>query len=385
MSNLVQNGRSVSVAVKYKGTNITQDLKKYVMDFSYTDSPSGEVDTITLNLDDRDRKWTKQWNPQNGDRLIAEISVTDWDKAGHKAKLNCGAFEVDSIDLTGPPHVAAINALSVPQSGSPAMREKRTKSWEKVKLRAIAQEVANRAKLKLVYSVKVNPTYERQDQTEESDFSFLQKICVDEGIAVKVSGSSLVLYDEAEHEKRPPALTIEYGKTPVISYKFTHSSATTAYSACIVTYKATVTTAKKKKAKDKKKGKAAEPEIPLDPDLPAPKLMAAAAASSDKGKTKVITGKYVIPGVTGPVLKINQKVDTVAEAQRLAKNKLREQNKGAGVASLVIPGNVGLAAGITITIKGWGRYDGKYLITKATHAVGDAYTTSLDIRKVLGY
>ncbi|MCF7753377.1 late control protein [Paenibacillus xylanexedens] len=385
----VQNGRRVSVAVKYQGKNITQALKDYLIDFKYTDSPSGEVDTITLNLDDRKRKWTKEWNPKNGDRLIAEISVADWDKAGHNAKINCGAFEVDSMDLTGPPHVAAINALSVPQSGSPAMREKRTKAWEKVKLRAIAQEVANRAKLKLMYSVKVNPTYERQDQTEESDFSFLSKICTDEGIAVKVSGSQLVLYDEAEHEKRQPAKTIEYGKSPVISYKFSESSSTTAYSSCVVTYKSTVTPAKKKKAKDKKKkgDKAAEPPIPLDPDLPTPKFAVAAAAgkAKEKGKTQVITGKYTIPGVTGPVLKINQKVDSVAEAQRLARNKLREQNKNAGVASLVVPGDVTLASGITVTVKGWGRYDGKYLIVKAEHSVGSNYTTSLEIRKVLGY
>lgn len=389
----VQNGRRVSVAVSYQGKNITQALKDFLIDFKYTDSPSGEVDTITLNLDDRDRKWTKQWTPKNGDRLIAEISVTDWDKAGHKGKINCGAFEVDSLDLTGPPHIASINALSVPQSGSPAMREKRTKSWEKVKLRAIAQEIANRAKLKLMYSVKINPTYERQDQTEESDFSFLNKVCTDEGIAVKVSGSQLVLYDEAEHEKRQPAKTIEYGKSPVISYKFSESSSTTAYSSCVVTYKSTVTPAKKKKVKDKKKkgGSSTEPPVPLDPDLPTPNSMAlavtaaAAKKEKEKGKTQVITGKYTLPGVTGPVLKINTKVDSVAEAQRLAKNKLREQNKNAGVASLVLAGDVTLASGITITIKGWGRYDGKYLIVKSEHSVGSNYTTSLEIRKVLGY
>ena len=385
----IQNARRASVAVKYQGANITEALKDYLLSFSFADGSSGEQDSISISLDDKERKWIKDWKPKMGDKIIAEISVTDWDKAGHKAKINCGSFEVDSIDLEGPPHIVTLNGLAIPQGGTVALREKRTKAWEKVKLRAIAQDVANRARLKLMYSVKVNPTYERQDQTEESDFSFLTKICSDEGIAIKVSGSQLVLYDEAETEKKAEALTIEYGKYPIISYKFSESSSNAAYSSCVVTYKSTVTPAKKKKVKEKKK-KGSTPPAPIDPELPVPKsmaIMAAAKKPAAKAKaTKTITGSYTLPGITGPVLRINQKVDSVADAQRLAKNKLREKNKEAGLASLQVAGDVRLAAGITIKIKGFGRYDGKYLIVKSTHSVGGGdYTTDLEIRKVLGY
>ncbi|OPG98422.1 hypothetical protein B2I21_08715 [Chryseobacterium mucoviscidosis] len=391
----VQNARRSLVAVKYQGKNITEELNKYLSDFSYDDNAPGEQDQISITLDDRERRWIKTWQPNIGDKIIAEIQVSDWDKAGHKAKLNCGSFEVESIELSGPPNSVTITATAIPQGGQPAMREQRTKAWEKVKLRAIAQEVANRARLKLMYSVKVNPTYERQDQTDESDFSFLTKLCSDEGVAIKVSGSQLVLFDEAEYEKKQTIGTIEYGKLPLVSYSLSESSTSTAYASCVVTYKSTVSAKKKKavKEKKKKKGKPTTPPPPLDPDLPTPgkSLMsvssAAANTNKEKGKTVVITGSYTLPGVTGPTLKINEQVETVAQAQRLARNKLREQNKQAGLASFTLFGSVQFAAGVTIDVKGFGRYDGKYIIVKSSHKVsaGSSYTTDIEVRKVLNW
>ncbi|MNW36147.1 phage late control protein GPD [compost metagenome] len=354
----VQNARRSLVAVKYQGKNITQELSKYLSDFSYDDNAPGEQDQITLTLDDRERRWIKTWKPKIGDRIIAEIRVTDWDKAGHKAKLNCGSFEVESIELSGPPNVVTITATAIPQAGQPALRESRTKAWEKVRLRTIAQEIANRARLILFYSVDINPTYERQDQSNESDFSFLSKLCADEGIAIKVSGSQLVLFDEIAYEKEEPVATIEYGKPPLVSYSFSETSTSTAYAACVVSYKPTVSSSKKSEK-----------------------------TTTGKGNTKLITGSYTIPDMTGPTLKINEKVETVAQAQRLAKNKLREQNKEAGLASFSLAGSVGLAAGVTITVKGFGRYDGKYIIIKSSHKVsaGSAYTTDIEVRRVLSW
>lgn len=97
---------------------------------------------------------------------------------------------------------------------------------------------------------------------------------------------------------------------------------------------------------------------------------------------------YRPPGAPkdGPILKVSQSVGSQAEAINAARKSLREKNKEAGKATLSLMGNVGLAAGMTITIKGFGRFDGKYIIVSATHAVGGSgYTTNLEIRKVLGW
>lgn len=108
------------------------------------------------------------------------------------------------------------------------------------------------------------------------------------------------------------------------------------------------------------------------------------AASS----TKTIKVTYVPPGApkTGPVLKINESADSEAAALRNAKQRLREQNKNYGKGSLSLPGDPRLATGVTIMIKGWHQFDGKYIVESATHAVGGSgYATSINIRKVLGW
>ena len=86
-------------------------------------------------------------------------------------------------------------------------------------------------------------------------------------------------------------------------------------------------------------------------------------------------------------MRINTKVTSKKEANELAKKKLREKNKDETSASLEVVGNPYFVAGITINIKGFGLYNGKYIIQSAGHSVGNSgYTTSLSLRKVLkGY
>ena len=56
-------------------------------------------------------------------------------------------------------------------------------------------------------------------------------------------------------------------------------------------------------------------------------------------------------------------------------------------ATFTFPGNPALVAGVTVELKGWGAFDGKYIITQAVHTVsGSGYTTQIKLRRVLeGY
>ena len=75
------------------------------------------------------------------------------------------------------------------------------------------------------------------------------------------------------------------------------------------------------------------------------------------------------------------------EAKTLAEKLLRLYNKYATSAIFTFPGNPALVAGITVELKGWGAFDGKYIITQAVHRVDDSgYTTQIKLRRVLeGY
>jgi phage protein D len=87
----------------------------------------------------------------------------------------------------------------------------------------------------------------------------------------------------------------------------------------------------------------------------------------------------------GKVLIIRQKVHSIAEAERLAKSKLREKNKGEWVAEFNAFGNVNLVAGINVQFNDFGKFGGVFMIDETTHKVSKAngYTTSIKAHRVL--
>ncbi|MEK5166218.1 contractile injection system protein, VgrG/Pvc8 family [Paenibacillus sp. FSL R5-0527] len=349
MSKLVENGRYAFVSLFFNGKQVDADLAPYLMSFTFNDGYSGQADDITIQLDDREGQWIKGWVPVIGDEIKAEIVTWHWEKQGEKKKLPCGKFYLKSFTYGGPPNVATMEASALPIDGNAAKQEKRSKSWEKVKLRTVAAEIAARAKLNLVYESSSNPSYERLDQTQQTDFEFLLGIALKEGVTLKVSGASLVLFDEEKYEAAKAAFDLELGKDNIISYSFESNSESAAYGSCEVVYTA-------------------------------PKTAKTAA--------KTIKGSYKLPKASGlPVLRVNERVDSVAEANRVAKNRLREQNKKSGKARLTLEGDTRIAAGQTLNIKGFGYFDGKYIVENATHQISAsaAYTTEIQIRKVLGW
>ena len=61
---------------------------------------------------------------------------------------------------------------------------------------------------------------------------------------------------------------------------------------------------------------------------------------------------------------------------------IAEANHSETTLSFSTMGQPTLAAGQTINITGLGRASGKYYIDKATHSVGDSYTTAFECSKV---
>ena len=349
MSELVQKGRYAAVTLQFNGKEVDKEIDPYLMDFTYNDGYSGQADDITIQLDDRDRKWIKEWVPVHGDEIKADILIYHWDKYKEKLKLPCGKFYLKSFTYGGKPDTITMEASALPVEGNKSKQEKRSKSWEKTQLKTVAGEIAKRAKLSLVYEASSNPSYERLDMTEQTDFEFLLGIAVKEGITIKVSGAKLVLFNEEKFEKAEAAFDIVHGEDDVLSYEFESNSENAAYGSCEVVY-----------------------TIP----------------KSKKEPAKTVKGVYKLPRAGDmPVLRVNKSVETVAEANRLAKNSLREQNKKAGRARITMSGHTRYAAGLTINIKGWGYFDGKYIIEAVNHRISAnaAYTVDLDIRKVLGW
>jgi len=208
--------------------------------------------------------------------------------------------------------------------------------------------------MELEFDTEQNPKIDRAEQTEQSDLSFLLALTKDHGLALKVTENKVVIFDESKYETEEPKITIVKPNTfytagtgitvtNLLSYSFSNKSRDI-YKACHVRYQ------------HGKKKEIMEPPF-TDPD-------------KKEGKT----------------LEIKEDVENIAEAERLAKKRLREKNCQEWTGSLTVPGNLNLVAAVTVNITGFGKFDGKYIITRASHSIGNGYQTSIEVRRCLnGY
>lgn len=354
--------------VIYNKVDISEALKPYLKSVEYTDMLTGQADDLQLTLEDRDGLWLEAWFPDKGATLTASILTQYWTAPTDAEKeLPLGLFEIDEIECSAIPSETKIKAVSVPNNTT-LRGEGRTHSWEGYTIQKIAQDIANNAGMQLNFSSKDNPTLERVEQTEQSDLAFLDKLCQDNGLSLKVTDNQIVIFDMADMEAAEPSLifvrpTMKGLDTSVsidvnsndmnsestlkrlkpTSWRFT-SSVRDVYKSCTVEH-----------SQGKKKAKIS-------------------ATFTDPNKTE------------GKMLLVKKDVKSVEEAERMARKELREKNKDEVTGSITCMGDTNLSAGLTVTVKGFGKFDGKYILSQVKHSLGSGYTCSVDLRRCLnGY
>lgn len=324
------------VELQYNGTMITQDIAPDLLGFSYTDNEPGKADDISITLKNDHGKWSGPWLPVLGDRLTATIKQAG---RGAGADLPCGTFQIDEIDLQGPPSTVTIKGVSIPLGGS-IRRLVKSRAWESVRLSEIASDVATNGQLSLLYMVD-DPQFDRCDQREESDLAFLKRMCKAESYALKVTDRQLVVYDPLKMGEQDPIATFTLGTSAIKGWRMTAQSHDL-YQSCRVEYA------------DPKSGQVIAYTY-TDPDVP-------------EGRTK----------------KIVQRASSLAEAERRAKAGLYEANRRASTGNLTVVGDTRLWSGACVQLAGFGGLSGKYMIDKVTHEVGSGYTASMDLSVVRG-
>lgn len=326
----------VKPTIKIASVDVTRDLFPYLLSISYTDNLSGEADTLDVELMDREKLFIGDWMPTLSDTL--SISLTKDSGAGQLETLDLGTFEIDEVEASAPPSTFKIKAVSVSQNSALRQRDE-SRAWENVKLSEIAQDIAAAAGVELFYKADDDPVISRAEQQEQSRLAFLEKLCKDNFLALKVSDGQLIIFDEAELDKQEPALTL-YRHQDVINFRARYSIQEI-YGRADVVYR-------------------------------------------HGTKDELLQGSFEC-GASGKVLKVNKKVDDKAEAERLARNSLREKNKEQVKIFLTTVGNFSLVAGNVVKLSGFGKFDWNYLIEKATHSLSDGYQTQVELRRCLEY
>jgi len=186
---------SPKYTVLYNNKNITADISQYMLSLTYSDKTHGESDEVNIELEDVDGKWENAWYPEQG----ATMTVT-------MGRLKCGVFEIDEIELKGPPSTVTIKAMATGITSS--VRTKKSDAHENKTLKQIAEKVADKNGLTVEGQIP-DITLERVTQNKETDVAFLKRISEKYGVIFSIRGKVITFTSVYDLEARKSSFTID--------------------------------------------------------------------------------------------------------------------------------------------------------------------------------
>ena len=322
----MSNPRRVSADFRFNGKWLGKSLTDYLQSVTYTDVASGESDQLDIVLQNMKMEWLDKRYPKKGDRVDGKITFVNWDGILNK-KLDCGAFVLDNIKFSGGPLTASFGCLASPIDSSFSTRE-RTKTYKDVTIEEIAQEIADKYKLKLKYS-GADIRIDTIEQSQKTDSAFLYDICGTYGLAIKDYKKTIEIYDqtEAENKRAVKKLTRESFIDDKWEYE---DSLAGVYTGARISYK----------------------------------------PGGGGDEISVYVGQKDEEADDARVLYINEVADSVADAYRKAAVAVNKSNQEATRLSGDIWPNPKICAGVTVTVSGLEKADGKYFVDKCVTEVG---------------
>ncbi|EAW1288157.1 phage protein D [Salmonella enterica] len=330
--------------LRYNLKDITHDITAYATSITFTDKLSGESDELEVELEDSEQRWRDAWYPGMGDTLALQLGFQGM------PLTDCGGFSIDEIELFGPPDSVSIRGRSAPVTR--AMRTKSNRGFENTTLAAIAGRIARKHKLKL--EGQIEPlTLERITQYGESDLAFLKRLANDYGYMVKVTPEKLIFSHLGKLRDAPVIRTItpqEVSRWTLRDtlhevYKGVKNKHQNSQTRTLVTFNADNTTTTRTEKKSSSSGM---------------------STSSD-------------------IINTSDRAQNAEEASAKGKAKLDSKNEYKHAGTLSLEGDLSLRAGGSVTLSGFGKSDGKWLIISARHSLArsSGLTTDIDIARGL--
>ncbi len=329
------------VELRYNDSNKTDRITDSLESFTFTDYANGSADSITMALNNRNMEWMKGYFPKENDWIKCWIKTANWPISPSNGKLYCGWFSIDHLQFTGFGHRVNIEASSIPRVVDFSVTQK-DKTWEKTTVKTILEKIAGDAKVKLLWDAK-DKKVESISQSGNTDMQFAFSLCTEYGICLKVYNKTLIAYDQDKYEKKAPAFTLKPADLG---------------------------------------------EYNIDVELTSRYNSVSYQYSSDSND-KALTYNFTIPGREKEekrVLFVNEKADSVEEAEIKAKAKLREAIRQEYTISLSgLMGHERYLAATTFKLEGFGdKINGVYFIDQATHTNGaSAYKCDIAAHKVV--
>jgi phage protein D len=327
--------------LNYAGRNITGDVTAMVTEISYKDKVAHHSDEVEVTLEDRDHRWQGPWFPVRGDFVELFIGYDG------EELLDCGDFQVDELELKGPPDSFHMKCIAA--GITPSIRTPRSAAYENQTLLQVANTVAARHAMTVVGAPQsINVAWARLSQRTETDLNFLRSLAFRHNYDFSIRGQQLIFYARTPLEQQQSLLTLMRGGTELIPSSLTvkgfefktrtqqiYRSATVAY---------------------------------LNPQQK--KLIAAQSGDSS--------------APTGDDLHIVARCEVPQHAQLKADSALHDANKDQVTGRIETEGTILLAAGVNVDISGFAAFDGRYHIESSRHRLerGSGYTTEVEVRKL---
>lgn len=318
----------------YNDRDITEDIRPYVISIDFTDRFDGESDELEVSLSDPDGRWQDKWYPEKDAAMELHYGYRGAELA------SAGQFDVDEIELTGPPNQVTIRALAVGLT-----RQNRTrlgKAYEKTTLSAIVNQVAKRMKAKVFGTIAAIPI-KKATQYQENDWAFLVRICREHGYRVKITDNSRKLV--VEKLESLAQSTVRVLKPSDISGWTYHDKIT---------------------------------EVPAKSSVRYHSPEKKALVKGDATAGKVASGK-----TAQHVNKRHAQAGSPAQATAMAEAEQSRHEVDKTSLEINLEGDQRLVAGAAVTLQDFGKMDGDYVLSEARHSISrSGYKMSFQSKRV---
>lgn len=203
-----QKTRRAYVKVLYKNKELTKDITDIVTSFSYTERLDGEADDVSLSFLDRNSNFVYEcFLPERGDILVPTLYFEHWFKEDEIHEISLGEFEVDEFEISHSTGTQIFSIKAVPAMiNSSLSGQKKTRAWENVSLGTVAKDIALARNVECLFYGK-EIFLSRVDQKGQSDLLFLSSLCKKYGMRLKIADKKIIVTDakdkdKAEQEKR---------------------------------------------------------------------------------------------------------------------------------------------------------------------------------------
>ena len=186
--------RNIKVIIIFNKVDISEDIAHSISSLNYTDNSKNAIDDLELELENLDYRWLKEWYPDENAQLVVGIFEDLGDKSNF---LDIGTFYIDEPSFEN--QRLSLKCIAIPLNGN-IRDQKKTVAWEKITLKELVTKIANKHEMNAEIYCD-NEFFERLDQEQETDLSFINRVVKETGLNLKVSDDKIIVFDDEEMEK----------------------------------------------------------------------------------------------------------------------------------------------------------------------------------------